>query len=156
GLDAELQKKSGAELPAAWISGFYGSGKSSFAKLLGLSLDGMVLPDDRTLVEALLARDDSPRAHELRQVWQAVRDRIDPIAVVFDIGAIARNDEPIHAAVKRQVQARLGYCTVSNYVAEHELKLELDGKWEEFLREAEHTLGRPWSEARHNQLAEED
>ncbi len=72
GLAADLQKPSGAELPAAWISGFYGSGKSSFAKLLGLSLDGMVLPDDRTLVEALLARDDSPRAHELRQAWQAL------------------------------------------------------------------------------------
>jgi len=156
GLAVDLQKPSGAELPAAWISGFYGSGKSSFAKLLGLALDGMVLPDDRTLVEALLARDDSPRAQELRQVWQALRDRIDPIAVVFDIGTIARNDEPIHTAVKRQVQAWLGYCIVSNYVAEHELKLELDGKWEEFLCQAEQTLVRPWSEARHNQLAEED
>jgi hypothetical protein len=27
---------------------------------------------------------------------------------------------------------RLGYCTISNYVAEHELKLELDEKWDEF------------------------
>ena len=155
-LASALRRKPGTELPAAWISGFYGSGKSSFAKLLGLALDDMLLPDHRTLAEALLARDDSPKAQEFRDAWHAMRDQIDPIAVVFDIGAIARDDEPIHAAVKRQVQARLGYCRSSHYVAEHELKLELDGKWDAFCASAEATLGRPWVEAQHDQLAEED
>jgi hypothetical protein len=154
GLAADLARQ--PELPAAWISGFYGSGKSSFAKLLGLALDGVVLPDNRTLAEALLARDDSPKAQEFRQAWHAVYDTIDPIAVVFDLGAVARDDEPIHSAVKRQVQARLDYCTISHYVAEHELKLELDGKWQAFLAQAARTLGRPWSEARQGQLVEED
>src|SRR5690554_6039045 len=30
------------DLPTVWVSGFYGSGKSSFAKLLGLALDKSV------------------------------------------------------------------------------------------------------------------
>ena len=47
----------GPELPNAWISGFYGSGKSSFAKLFGLALDGVALPDGNSLAEALLRRD---------------------------------------------------------------------------------------------------
>ncbi len=77
------------------------------------------------------------------------------MAVVFDIGAVARDDEHIHSAVRRQIQVRLGYCTISNYVAEHELKLELDGKWDEFLNCAEQTLGESWDKAKNDQLAEE-
>jgi len=156
GLASELKKKDGAELPASWISGFYGSGKSIFAKLLGFALDGMTLPDGRTLAEALLARDDSPQSQELHDTWESVRNQIDPIAVVFDIGAIARDNENIHSAVKREIQARLGYCTISHYVADHELKLELDGRWENFLVQAEKILGKSWDEAKKHQLAEDD
>jgi hypothetical protein len=154
-LAEELEKKKGSELPASWISGFYGSGKSSFAKLLGLALDGMVLPDNRKLADALLARDDSPNSQEFRDLWYKICSQISPIAVVFDIGAIARDDEHIHSAVKRQIQVRLDYCTISHYVADYELKLELDGKWDDFLTCAETTLNQTWSVAKNDQLAEE-
>ncbi|MCC2692805.1 BREX system P-loop protein BrxC [Nodularia sp. LEGE 04288] len=155
GIAEELQKQGGVELPASWISGFYGSGKSSFAKLLGLALDGLLLPNHRTLADTLLERDDSPKSQEFRDAWEQLRNQLDPIAVVFDIGAVARDDEDIHSAVKREIQSRLGYCTISHYVADHELKLELDRKWDEFLSCAEQTLGEPWSTAKHDQLAEE-
>lgn len=155
GIAEELQKQGGVELPASWISGFYGSGKSSFAKLLGLALDGLLLPNHRTLADTLLERDDSPKSQEFRDAWEQLRNQLDPIAVVFDIGAVARDDEDIHSAVKREIQSRLDYCTISNYVADHELKLELDRKWDEFLSCAEQTLGEPWSTAKHDQLAEE-
>ncbi len=92
----ELGRSGGPDLPSSWISGFYGSGKSSFAKLLGLVLDGVALPDGRPLSEALLARDTSPRSQELRDAWSALRQKIDPIAVVFDIGGLARDNEHIH------------------------------------------------------------
>ena len=52
GISRELDKPGGPELPTAWISGFFGSGKSIFAKLLGLALDGMTLPDGTSLSEA--------------------------------------------------------------------------------------------------------
>ncbi len=65
------KSQAGLSYPNAWISGFYGSGKSSFAKLFGLALDGVALPDGSSLAEALLRRDLTPRAEELRKAWNA-------------------------------------------------------------------------------------
>ncbi|MEQ1506872.1 MAG: hypothetical protein ABMB14_31890 [Myxococcota bacterium] len=132
GVNAELSKRNGPELPSAWISGFYGSGKSSFAKLFGLALDGPELPDGRSLAEAWLARDTSPKAAELRTAWAELRAKVDPIAVVFDVGSVARDNEHIHSAALRQLQLRLRYCATDALVADHELKLERDGRWTEF------------------------
>jgi hypothetical protein len=154
-IDTELQKPGGVELPSSWISGFYGSGKSSFAKLLGLSLDGATLPDGSLLSAALLARDDSARAGEFAEAWRTLRARIEPIAAVFDIGAVARDHEHIHAAALRQVQARLGYCSKSNLVAEYELKLQRDGHWGAFLEAAVKALGRPWEVAKREERADD-
>lgn len=155
GLSNELKKRGGPELPASWISGFYGSGKSSFAKLLGLSLDGKILPDGTKLAHALLARDDSPRRQELVDAWNELEAKISPMAVVFDIGGVARDNEHIHGAVLRLVQTRLGYCKKSNLVADFELRLERDGEWEQFLAMAETTLGKPWEKAKQEEQADD-
>lgn len=155
-IATELDKPGGPELPNAWISGFYGSGKSSFAKLLGLSLDGIELPDGGSLAEAWLRRDTSPKSAELRKAWSALRQKIDPLAVVFDIGAMARDNEHIHAASVRQVQRRLGYCSTEPLVADFELRLERDGEWDRFLTTAEKTLGQPWSQVKDKALVEDE
>ena len=154
-IGTELDKSGGPALPASWISGFYGSGKSSFAKLLGLALNDAKLPDGKLLSDALLARDDSPKRQELVDAWKVLRARLDPIAVVFDIGGVARDDEHIHVAALRMVQARLGYCSKSHLVASHELKLERDGHWPRFLAAAEKTLGKPWSIAKEEHQADD-
>ncbi|MCA9627282.1 MAG: BREX system P-loop protein BrxC [Myxococcales bacterium] len=155
GILRELKKSGGPELPASWISGFYGSGKSSFAKLLGLALDGVILPEGTPLSTALLARDDSPKRQELVDAWNGLMERIRPIAVVFDIGGVARDDEHIHSAVLRQVQARLGYCSKSNIVAETELKLERDEEWDRFRKVAQEVLGKTWEEAKEEEQADD-
>ena len=153
---AELEKPGGADLPNAWISGFYGSGKSSFAKILGLALNGDTLPDGRSVAEAWLARDTSSKAAELRDAWTRLRSKVDPIAVIFDIGAATGHGEHIHTAAVKQLQRRLAYCPTDPQVAEFELKLERDGEWKRFERIAEETLGKPWSACRERALAEED
>lgn len=150
-IRAELDQ--GANLPACWISGYYGSGKSSFAKLLGLSLDGRKLDDGTALTEAFLARDESPLRADLLQAWAGLVTGIKPMAVTFDIGAKAHDGEHVHAAVLRQVQARLGYCT-KRVVADFELALEIDGQYPAFLDAAKRVLKKPWSELKDARLAD--
>lgn len=152
----ELRKPGGPSLPTCWISGFYGSGKSSFAKLLGLALDGVELPDGRSLAKALLDRDTTPRRGELVDAWSGLVSEIDPMAVVFDIGGVARDGEQVHAVAVRMVQRRLGYCSTDPHVADHELKLERRGEWARFEQVARQTLGKPWLEVCHRPLAEEE
>ncbi len=151
----ELAKTGGPELPAAWISGFYGSGKSSFAKLLGLALDDKRLPDGVRLADAWLARDTSTAAPDLHAAWKALTAKVEPIAVVFDIGGVSRGDEHIHAAVVRQVQVRLGYCDKEPMVADYELKLERDGHYPAFAAKVLQVLGKPWAEIRSTHMVED-
>lgn len=155
-ITRELDKPGGPELPTAWISGFYGSGKSSFAKLLGLALDGVALPDGQSLAEAWLQRNLSDRRQEMVAAWNHLRQKIDPLAVVFDVGGVARDNEHIHSAAVRQIQRRLGYCSSEPLVAQFELKLERDGEWQRFLDSAAQVLDEPWAVVKERALAEEE
>ena len=155
-IAAELDKPGGPDLPNAWISGFYGSGKSIFAKLLGLALDGVALPNGTSLAEAWLKRDTAPNAANLREAWNVLLRKISPLAVVFDIGGFARDNEHIHSAAVRQVQRKFGYCSTEPLVAEFELSLERDGEWDRFERTAAKVLTAPWSIVKDRALAEED
>ncbi|MBA2639027.1 MAG: hypothetical protein H0U77_03320 [Nocardioidaceae bacterium] len=65
--------------------------------------------------------------------------------MVFDVGAVAKDGEHVHATIVRQVQARLGYAR-DEVVAREEIRLERDGLQEKFLALAEEVHGRPWSE----------
>ncbi|MBK6517532.1 MAG: BREX system P-loop protein BrxC [Polyangiaceae bacterium] len=158
GMRSELARwASGHRLPACWISGFYGSGKSSLAKLLGLALDGRKLPGGRPLAEALLARDTSPKGDDLRRAWAELVGALKaaPLAVVFDVGSKARDDEHVHAVIVRMTQERLGYATLSQLVAEYELKLENEGLYGAFIDKVAEVHARPWSELQKSQLVED-
>jgi len=155
GISRELDKQDGLDLPNVWISGFYGSGKSSFAKILGLALDGVTLPDGSSLSEAWLARNRSQRKEEMIEAWKELRSKIDPISVVFDVGALARDNEHVHAVAVRQLQKRLGYCSKDPIVADFELKLERDGLYDQFIEIANRELDKPWSEVKESSLVDQ-
>lgn len=155
GISRELGKAGGPDLPNVWISGFYGSGKSSFAKLLGLSLDVATLPDGTSLSQAWLARNRSQRKQEMIDAWTELRSKVNPIAVVFDVGALARDNEHVHAVAIRQLQQRLGYCGKDPVVAEFELKLEREGLYPKFLEIVEKELGKPWSHFKDSSLVDQ-
>jgi len=149
------QHLDGSADPACWISGFFGSGKSSFAKLLGLALDGAKLPGGKSLADSLLAQDRSPHSGEFALAWHNLVDAIQPIGLVFDVGSKAREDEHIHAVVVRQLQERMNYSSTSNLVAEYELKLELENMHDAFVEKVRQVHNRPWSELKDSQLVED-
>lgn len=142
----------GRKLPASWISGFFGSGKSSFAKLLGLALDGMRLPDGATMDQALLERDDTPKAAELRAAWLRLSTAVQSMAVVFDIGTAAKNNESIPHTAYRQVMEKLGYSSHDG-VAHFELALEDEGRYAEFEAAYRAQYGKDWTEQKNSGLA---
>ncbi|MEY4544275.1 MAG: hypothetical protein RL685_470, partial [Pseudomonadota bacterium] len=154
-LRRELDQKNKSALPACWISGFYGSGKSSFAKLLGLALDGRQLPGGQALSDAILAQDHSPGRPELEQSWHTLVAGLKPMGIVFDVGSHARESEHIHSVVVRQAQRRFGYCSTSNLVAEYELKLELEGSYPALLEKVREVHGKPWSELKDSPRADD-
>lgn len=156
-LAAALADPSTCDHPAAWISGFFGSGKSSFAKLVGLGLGGRTQADGSLLADRLVARDDTKHAADLKTAWGDVRTRLPKgaLSVVFDIGAEARDNEQVDKVALRCLRHALGYCR-HDPVALDEMKLERDGRWEEFQQAAVDVLGRPWSEAAADAFAMED
>lgn len=154
-MRTELGRHGGPELTASWVSGFYGSGKSSFAKLLGLALDGRRLASGKPLPEALLAQDRSPAAADFRKAWKLFTADLDALAVVFDVGAAARENEHIHVVAVREVQKRLGYCSTSGLVAEYELKLEAEDTFDAFVAKVLEVHGKPWADLCNSQLAED-
>ncbi|HNY21118.1 MAG TPA: BREX system P-loop protein BrxC, partial [Treponemataceae bacterium] len=102
--------------------------------------------------EALLARNDTKHADQLAAAFGRLRSVIDPMAVIFDIGTMAKNNEVIPYTTYRQVLARLGYSNLDG-VAHYELALEDEGKYAEFLECYKAKYGIDWSEKKSGGLA---
>ncbi|WP_419174435.1 BREX system P-loop protein BrxC [Desulfosediminicola sp.] len=142
----------GHKLPASWISGFFGSGKSSFAKLLGLALDRMELPNGTTMDKALLERDDTPNFKELHDVFEKLSGQIDSMAVIFDIGTAAKNNESTPHTIYRHILQKLGYSRHDG-VAYYEVALEDEGHYDEFLTLYQEQYSKTWAEKCSSALA---
>ncbi len=144
--------KEGHKLPASWISGFFGSGKSSFAKLLGLALDHTTLPNGTPMDKALLARDDTPKHKDLHGAFDELNTHIDSMSVIFDIGTAAKNNESIPHTIYRHILQKLGY-SLHDGVAYYELALEDEGRYDEFTDLYQEQYQNPWAKKCSNALA---
>ena len=113
-----------------WISGFFGSGKSSFAKNLGYVLSNpQVL--GHSYSELFKDQLDHKRISDLAQF---INTRIPTEVVMFDISKakeVRRGDEKIAEVIYRRLLSHLGYAEDYD-IAELEIELEEDGQLKEF------------------------
>ena len=113
-----------------WVSGFFGSGKSSFAKMLGLALENRKLGGETaaTLFADRL-RDDRGEV-----LLTAIAEHIPTSAVIFDVSTdrgIRTGNQTLTEIMYRLFLQSLGYARDID-LAELEITLEAEGKLQAF------------------------
>lgn len=135
-----------------WVSGFYGSGKSSFTKYLGLSFDNRTVVDGTPFLKHLQDRLHTP---QVKAQLATVVQRFPAAVVMLDLAS-----EMLAGATMEEVSTVLYYKVLqwAGYsrnikVAALERKLELDGRYEEFKAKMEATLpGLTWKDLQNDPL----
>lgn len=128
-----------------WLSGFYGSGKSSFAKYLGMALDERAQVDG---VRFLTYLQNRMQKAQTRALLNTVATRY-PAAVFFldlaseMIAGASRAD--VSTVLYYKVLQAAGYSRFVN-VAALERRMRKDGRYAEFTQRVRSIVGRPWRE----------
>ena len=148
----QLAMESGGEHEVGvWVSGFYGSGKSSFTKYLGLALDGNVIIDGSSFLARLQDRLGRPQTKAL---LSTVAKRFPATVVFLDLAS-----EHLAGATMEEVSTVLYYKALQHAgysrnlkVAALERKLKKDGRYEEFLGLVKDAADVSWSEVQNDPL----
>jgi hypothetical protein len=134
-----------------WVSGFYGSGKSSFTKYLGLALDDTVTVDGVRFLKHLQDRLNSPQAKAL---LSTVASRYPAAIVLLDLAS-----EMLAGATMEDVSTVLYYKVLhwAGYsrnlkVATFERKLKKDGRFQEFTHLIQNEYGVDWKDVQNDTL----
>jgi hypothetical protein len=129
-----------------WISGFFGSGKSLFAKILGYTVAARKV-GAKTAAELFKAKLKNKKVSDL---LDSITTRIPFQAVIFDVSmdrgvrvANERMTEILYKALLRE----LGYAEDFD-LAELEVTLEADEKLERFRERFQQMHGEPWERRR--------
>ncbi len=125
-----------------WVSGFFGSGKSSFAKYLGLALENRSILGDAA-AELFSQRTGDPRVEVL---LQTISEHIPTDAVIFDVSTdrgIRTGNLTITEIMYRLFLQSLGYARDLD-LSELEITLEGEGRLDEFKQTYGEVFGKSW------------
>jgi thioredoxin-like negative regulator of GroEL len=127
-----------------WVSGFFGSGKSSFAKLLGLAID------NREIAGVPASERFAARATPaVKVLLNQITERTPTHAVIFDVSTdrgIRSGNQTLTEIMYRLFLDSLGYAKDLD-LSELEIQLEAEGRLDEFRLAFERvTGGRSWDD----------
>lgn len=136
-----------------WLSGFFGSGKSHFAKLISYLLENKSIENINSIDEFLLKVGGSINESDIKALLHEIKSYFDNKTIIFQIKSEEDqlNKDSISEIIYRQFLKSKGLST-NLQVARMEEELILEGKYEEFKAEILKTKNKPWDEARKLQL----
>jgi len=128
---------------AIWVSGFFGSGKSSFAKMLGLSIE------NRSVAGVPAGERFAQRAGDkkLQVLLKAINEKIPTHAVIFDVSTdrgIRSGNQSLTEIMYGLFLQSLGYAKDLD-LSELEIALEEKDQLERFEAEYRRLFDKEWS-----------
>ena len=130
-----------------WISGFFGSGKSHFLKMLSYLLENKEVQGVKTIERFREKFADDPATFML--IDQATRGETHTILFNIDIeGSINKDKTAVLRVFAKMFYSYLGYYGENLKVAKLEQFIDRKGKTEAFRRVFEEKNGTPWLESR--------
>ena len=133
-----------------WISGFFGSGKSHFLKMIGHILENNTY-DGKTVVDFFKEKiDDAILMGNIEKAAEIPTD-----VILFNIDNVSdqdthQNKDSIALAFLKKFNEYLGFTRDDIEIEEFERKLWEDGKLEEFKKAFEEESGKTWKDANRN------
>ena len=148
-----LAMESGGENEVGvWVSGFYGSGKSSFTKYLGLAFDDQCTIDGTPFINYLRDRLHKPQTKAL---LRTVAKRLPAAVIMLDLASemlAGATMEDVTTVLYFKVLKWAGYSD-NLVVADFERHLERDGRMPELeARIASQFPGKTWSDVHNSPL----
>lgn len=130
-----------------WISGFFGSGKSHFLKMLSYILENRIVKDMPTVERFRKKFEDDPATFML--IDKATKCKTETILFNIDIeGPINKDKTAVLRVFAKMFYNHLGFYGENLKVAKLEQFIEKKGKTEEFRRVFEEKNGSPWIKSR--------
>ena len=133
-----------------WVSGFYGSGKSSFAKYLGYSLDSTLVIDGVAFGDKLMSRIQD---EDLRIRHRALVQRYDPLVILIDMStqSIAGKSSKVSDIIYYETMKALGVTTSSDpKVLEYMLLVYDQDKYNQLCEFVSSNYHREWKDLQDN------
>ena len=153
----QRSRKGSTDKMGVWISGFFGSGKSHFLKILSYILENRQVRDQ----EGRLHRASSFFTEGVKVEDQGLREKIRELAgdsedldvILFNIDSKSATDSKLNKDAIKDVFMKvfhdyLGYCGSIPFLADFERKLDLDGSFDAFKEKFYEINGASWEESR--------
>jgi hypothetical protein len=130
-----------------WISGFFGSGKSHFLKMLSYILENKAVAGSTTVEMFRQKFEDDPAT--FMQIDRSTKNQTETILFNIDIeGSINKNKTAVMRVFAKMFYNHLGFYGENLKVAMLERYIDQSGKTEEFRRVFEQKKGKSWLETR--------